>query len=179
MSGGSFPTRHIRPSHPAALGPSGRGADRGGKQRRDPLGQCPANHGNVRGGVREDRSRACTREQSPAHLNAVLGYGPINARFRDGEKHLDPSETVTLRGAAAEADLRPVHFVTKRSPASSKQCNRRPRCSGDVRGGALALRSESFSRALPAHAPPQRRKPVHGSVARWLSGYPPALANSQ
>lgn len=138
----------------------------------------------------KSRQREGRRERGPvqsvhegaiprAHSNAVLGYGPINAGSEIGEKHLDPSEAVTLRGAAVEADLRLFHFATKRSPASSKQCKRRPGCSGDVRGGALAITGESFARALPAHTIETEAKASLYRVARWLSGYPPALANSQ
>jgi len=120
MNGGSFPARHVRPTRPAALGSSGRGADRDGEKRRDPLRQCPANHGNVRDGVREDRSRACPEEQSSRRTQCFEWVTAHSGGFRDGGKHLDPSETVALRGVAAEADLRPVTRDREESPAPRK-----------------------------------------------------------
>jgi hypothetical protein len=76
------------------------------KKRRDPLEQCPDNHGNVRGGVTLGRSGACSREQSRGAFQEVESSPKRRLDgFRSGAKHLGLSETVALRGAAAEGDL--------------------------------------------------------------------------
>jgi hypothetical protein len=72
--------------------------------------------------------------------------------FRSGEKHLGLSETVALRGAAAEGDLGRVH-ARKGSlqPFSSRDAATRV-LEGQVRGGELARQGGPFARAPSARA---------------------------
>jgi len=144
---------NARPNRRAALGSSGRGAESDGNKGATLWSNAPAIT-ETWGAAWHWADPGCrTREQSrgaPQHKAASVSerFG-----FRSGAKHLGLSETVALRGAAAEGDLGRVHRREGESPAPSKQRCGDPGARGNgSRRGARPSNGKSFARLPSARA---------------------------
>jgi len=92
--------------------------------------------------------------------------------FQGGGRHLDSSEATTLRGAVAEADLRPVRRNVEETPTTTKRRVGDPGAREMFEEGS-SPHGESLSRALPTRAHPTRAKASRGERGTLVIGVPP------
>jgi hypothetical protein len=132
------------------LGPSGRGAV-GADTKARPSGAMPRKSRRREGRRERESVRACTKEQSSGRTQE-RGWVKAHARgFQSGGRHLDSTEAISLRGAVAEADLRPARCKSAETPTAEEQRAGDPGAREMFEEGSLP-QGESFARALSARA---------------------------
>lgn len=137
-----------------------------------PSGAMPRKSRRREGRRERESVRACTKEQSSGRTQERGWVKAHPGGFQGGGRHLDSSEAISLRGAVAEADLRPVRATWRRlqPPGSNGLATRVPgRCS---RRGARR-QGGSFARALPARATLHGAKASRGERGSLVIGVPP------
>jgi hypothetical protein len=124
------------------------------KRRRDPLEQCPDNHGNVRGGVTLGRSGALPREQSRVALQVSrVAANPVARWVPNRSESTSVFRKPSLFAGRRRKGISAVSSQRGGVSSPPKAQTWRPGCSRErSRRGIHPSHGESFARAPSARA---------------------------